>query len=581
MTDDRDRFDRQLSDRLLTAEQRVGNDWTPPDPAGASRPGLVLRSTLVIGTTVVAVVIAVALLTRLPDRSPGDSSPSPSDGVNASARDGDFTLTLSSPRSAWTTADDIQIAATLSYAGSEEQVDIYGGGGPVVFSLRQIEGGTAELPGGQEVPCLPYALTPTSPLIWPFAKFGSPDAAAPFDHAFFDDPELHLPAGGWEVRALLDYHIRACLPPSAEPLRLEVAIELEVIEAGETARPTAVEPTATPEPTTTPMPTVAARNGWTVTDLSDVVGQTDPAYPEASISSISEARGVLFATGRETKTLPGIWWSTDGSQWRLAKLPTSPEPYGFSVIEVIDAGPRFVAIAAGGLAEGSGIFANAIYVSEDGRRWRNADSIPSIDGGAHTALARVGDRLVAAGASVWVSEDGGLTWLETVSADEFGGYATELTVPGNLIFAAGTKVGGDLVGAPSYAWGSSDLGDTWRRHTIDDDEIVTALEVLPDGRLVAGNGQAVWTSGDLGRTWARSPLLGCCSLDLTSTPTGLVAALTYPEEDPTRFVSSTDGVAWTEIEGAPLAVKGLAWGPRFGLVAVGKDAVAFGPNPLP
>jgi hypothetical protein len=157
-------------------------------------------------------------------------------GVSASARNGDFVLTLYSPRSTWTTEDAIEITATLNYDGDEPEVEIGGGGGPIVFSLVQLEGGNAVLGGGQDLPCLRYQLGPNAPLVWPFQKAGGVDEEPPFDRAFFDDPELHLPPGRWEVRAVLEYGDQDC----GDWQQLVVSVTLDVLEAEGPPGPSAV-----------------------------------------------------------------------------------------------------------------------------------------------------------------------------------------------------------------------------------------------------------------------------------------------------------------------------------------------------
>ena len=250
MPEPNDEFDTTLRDRIGAAEARVRVSSTPPaEPSAAPRSALWLRPALVLATAAAGAVLAIVVIGQLPDRSAGDGTPSPSaeDGVSASARSGDFVLTLSSPRSTWTTEDDVQVTATLSYEGNEPEVEIGGGGGPVVFSLRQLEGGNAVLGGGQDLPCLRYAVGPDSPLVWPFEKSGAVSEEPPFNLAFFQEPGLQLPPGRWEARAFLQYGVGKC-----GDLRLEVSIQLDVLEGAGPPGPSAAatEPpgTSSPEP---------------------------------------------------------------------------------------------------------------------------------------------------------------------------------------------------------------------------------------------------------------------------------------------------------------------------------------------
>lgn len=258
MSDQHDAFDDALRERIAAAESRVRVSSAPPSRASSPGPFRWLQPALVLATAAAAVLLGIVVIGQLPDRSVGDATPSPSavQGVSASARNGDFLFTLASPRSTWTTKDAIEISASLTYEGDEPEVEIGGGGGPVVFSLVQLEGGNAVLGGGQDLPCLRYRLGPDAPIVWQFEKAGGIDDAPPFDRAFFEDPELHLPPGRWEVRAVLEYGIGEC-----SDLHLEVSIQLEVLEAEGSPGPSGVateppvssappSPPASVEPTT-------------------------------------------------------------------------------------------------------------------------------------------------------------------------------------------------------------------------------------------------------------------------------------------------------------------------------------------
>lgn len=215
-----------FDDRLraeLDALERSAPVSTSPAAVGQRSWSRWLRPAAVAATAAAAVLIAMLLFGQLPDRSTGDATSSPVAGVMAQDRNGDLVLTLASPRSVWQLDEAIEITASLSYLGNQPSVSIGGGGGPVVFSLRQIQGGNAEMGGGQDLPCLPYPLGPETPLVWPFSKSGAIEAA-PFNRAFFEDPVLRLPPGRWEVRAWLQYGIGQC-----DDLSLETTIEIEVV----------------------------------------------------------------------------------------------------------------------------------------------------------------------------------------------------------------------------------------------------------------------------------------------------------------------------------------------------------------
>jgi hypothetical protein len=265
MTEPLDEFDRSLRDRIGAAEARVQVP-TPAPAGGAAAPGPSrwVRPALFLATAAVAVVLAVVVIGQLPDRSVGDATPSPSavgsslapGPISASARDGDFVLTLSSPRSVWTTEDAIEITAVLSYDGDEAEVAIGGACGPIAFDLVQVAGGSAAMGYAQCEPYISYPLGPDTPLVRPFQKSGELRAEPPFDRAFFEDPELHLPPGRWRATAILDFGY----PQGSGFRTLEVSVEFDVVEVMGSPGPSAVATappvsSSPPESSRTPAPT--------------------------------------------------------------------------------------------------------------------------------------------------------------------------------------------------------------------------------------------------------------------------------------------------------------------------------------
>jgi hypothetical protein len=92
--------------------------------------------------------------------------------------------------------------------------------------------------------------------VWAFQKSGGIDEEPPFDRAFFEDPDLRLAPGRWEVRAALEYGDPDC----GNIQTLTVSISLAVLEAGGSPGPSAVatEPpvsSSPPDRSPTPVPT--------------------------------------------------------------------------------------------------------------------------------------------------------------------------------------------------------------------------------------------------------------------------------------------------------------------------------------
>jgi hypothetical protein len=245
MPDRPDDFDAELERRLAASESRIPASMPPLDSPPSRN--WWLAPVLIAGTALAAFVLAVVAIPPLLDRRTGDATPSPDGGVRAESRSGDLVLALASTRREWTEDESIEVVATLTYTGDLPQLDLRGGGGPVVFGLRQIAGGDAAMGGGQDLPCIQYPIGPDQPLVWPFAKAGAVEAP-PFDMAFFQDPELHLPPGRWEVSVQLDYGIGACAG-----LSMQTAIEIEVVAVESSEEPAL---TASPTPTIAPTPTV-------------------------------------------------------------------------------------------------------------------------------------------------------------------------------------------------------------------------------------------------------------------------------------------------------------------------------------
>ena len=285
MADDRDDFDARLSERLTAAEGRIPATEAARSAeslGSAAGPGW-MRPALIGLTAAFGVLAAAVLIGQLPNRGPGSATQSPDAGVSDQARSGDLVMTLSSPRSTWSTEEAIQIAATISLDGERDEVDLWGGAGPIVFSLRQISGGSAETGGGQDLPCIAYPVSQEAPLVVPYAKAGAIEGP-PFDLAWYQDPELHLPAGRWKARATFNGSVDDC---GGDRVEMTVAIQFEVVAAGASNEPASTvapnptpdsmpspsEPTVTEPPVAPPSPwACAGALGWGVLD-ADPDGQ--------------------------------------------------------------------------------------------------------------------------------------------------------------------------------------------------------------------------------------------------------------------------------------------------------------------
>lgn len=338
------------------------------------------------------------------------------------------------------------------------------------------------------------------------------------------------------------------------------------------------EPSSTPS--ITPEATLPVREGWALHRVTE-------ADVNTSVFQVAEARGQLFAVGHVPLLKPAIWVSANAVDWVEADVPTPPAPLGFTVVDIVDAGDRLVALAPGGYAEGSGAFATMIYVSDDdGLTWREAEATPGVQTAALFTIVRLGDRLVAMGQEVWVSDDHGLTWVQAADRAEVDGTMGTAAEHDGLFVAAGQAGQSDITELPFLVWTSSDAGETWHRSEVD----AGASDVTfgPDGRILmsvytgeSGSDSAIWTSVDGAQSWSEGTVQPCCITGLISTPTGYVA--TFREES--FVLESADGETWTEqaigVGDITCCVEGR-WLPSFGMVlAVNGDSVVLAPNPFP
>ena len=131
------------------------------------------------------------------------SSP-PTEPVSRSIEDGVFQLNLTTPRSTYAPDDAIEPVATVTYLGPNGETSMYHASSPVGFVIEEI-GGARQMDGGIDQPCLHTAAQKGVPLAYPFEKAGTTEHG--FDETWYRDPDLHLPAGTWRIRAYLDVDV--------------------------------------------------------------------------------------------------------------------------------------------------------------------------------------------------------------------------------------------------------------------------------------------------------------------------------------------------------------------------------------
>ncbi len=160
---------------------------------------------------------------------PTDGTPAPGGIVDSQAQDGAFRVTIHAERPTYRTSEAIGISATLTYAGPEPTVVVLGSGsGLVGFAVRQLDGHLRMGPAWLQS-CRTYSMGRGAAVAVPFVKSGGfvpSDPDGPFWQAFFADKELHLPAGTWQIDAVLDANLGSC-GGEQHPLTASVIVRVE------------------------------------------------------------------------------------------------------------------------------------------------------------------------------------------------------------------------------------------------------------------------------------------------------------------------------------------------------------------
>ena len=149
-------------------------------------------------------------------------------GVGDDTQDGAIQLTLTSPHGRYKAGDPIEVIAGLTNGGSGGSITTYGGpDGPVIFSLRQVDGPVVIDPIVL-TSCIEQVTLPAyEPMQIPFKKTGTvPSGATDPDYwrSWFGDPVLRLPAGTWEISATPNFGLGGCGSRTSPNLRPTITI---------------------------------------------------------------------------------------------------------------------------------------------------------------------------------------------------------------------------------------------------------------------------------------------------------------------------------------------------------------------
>ena len=164
-----------------------------------------------------------------PSASP---APAPSAGpISASVEDETFRLTITTERSVYTSTEVIPISATLELLRTEPTTIAGPGSGPLAFGIEQLDGPIDAGPAWR-MSCGHETWAPGEVRIEPFTKsggFDNDDPMAAFWRAYFDEPDLILPAGDYRVFAVVDYDLDEC---SVGGPILTAEVRFEVVDPG-------------------------------------------------------------------------------------------------------------------------------------------------------------------------------------------------------------------------------------------------------------------------------------------------------------------------------------------------------------
>lgn len=134
------------------------------------------------------------------------SSPVPVSGT-AEQVEGPFRLTLTLPRTTWSSGEAITGEAALALVDGDLAELGVAGNGPLEFMFQEV-GGPREIGPAWDTVCASAQLAADSPITRPIRKSGgysTDEPDADFYRSFFADPLVRLPAGDWDISAIAEF----------------------------------------------------------------------------------------------------------------------------------------------------------------------------------------------------------------------------------------------------------------------------------------------------------------------------------------------------------------------------------------
>jgi len=158
---------------------------------------------------------------------PDPSSPVPA--VTDTVEDETFRLSIATDRASYATSEIVPVSATLEMLRAEPTTITGSGSGPVLFGIDQLDG-PVDAGWFATSDCAHHIWAPGQVGFVPFEKSGGydmDDPMAPFWTAFYNDPDLVLPAGHYRIFAQVQYDIDDC---TGHPSELLAEVLIEVVE---------------------------------------------------------------------------------------------------------------------------------------------------------------------------------------------------------------------------------------------------------------------------------------------------------------------------------------------------------------
>jgi hypothetical protein len=133
------------------------------------------------------------------NKTPADVTPDP---ASSTATQGRFALTFTIDRATDRPGDAITGKATLALL-SPGGATISGSSGPIEFGFAEVGGSERRLEPAWPADCAPLRVTSNVPIIGSITKSGTVVDGPNADWArqFLQDPDVHLPAGEWDITA--------------------------------------------------------------------------------------------------------------------------------------------------------------------------------------------------------------------------------------------------------------------------------------------------------------------------------------------------------------------------------------------